>query len=87
MLVVLASFIVMVVGLYTAWKIDTIAGAWVPVSMFVLGILVPIYWLGSLVLGIILGAIILIAPSPTPSLRGTFIPIFTSLTFTELLKT
>lgn len=104
LLVVLASFIVMVVGLYTAWKIDTIAGAWVPVSMFVLGILVPIaynnlvkkrplsetgiskkYWLGSLVLGIILAAIILIAPSPTPSLKGTFITIFTSLTFTELL--
>lgn len=100
LLVVLASFIVMVVGLYTAWKIDTIAGAWAPVSMFVLGILVPIaynslvkkrplsetgiskkYWLESLVLGIILGVIILIAPSP----RGTFITIFTSLTFTELL--
>ena len=42
LLVVLVSFFVMVVGLYTAWKIDTIAGAWVPVSMLVLGVLVPI---------------------------------------------
>ena len=42
LLVVLASFLVMVVGLYTAWKIDTVAGAWVPISMFVLGVLVPI---------------------------------------------
>jgi len=42
LLVVLVSFFVILAGLYTAWKIDTIAGAWVPVSMLVLGILVPI---------------------------------------------
>lgn len=104
LLIVLVSFLILVAGLYTAWKTVTIAGVWVPVSMFILGILVPIaynslvkkrplsetgiskkYWLGSLALSSILGAIILIAPSPTPSPRGTFVTIVTSLTFTELL--
>lgn len=42
LLVVLASFLFLVLGLYTAWKKFTIAGVWVPVSMFVLGIMVPI---------------------------------------------
>lgn len=42
LLVVLASFLVMVVGLYTAWKTFTIASVWVPISMFILGIFVPI---------------------------------------------
>lgn len=46
LLVVLASFLVMVAGLYTAWKTVTIAGVWVPVSMFILGVLIPIAYNG-----------------------------------------
>lgn len=42
LLVVLASLLVMVVGLYTAWKTFTIASVWVPISMFILGITFPI---------------------------------------------
>ncbi len=42
LLVVLASYLVMVVGLYTAWKTFTIASVLVPISMFILGISVPI---------------------------------------------
>ena len=103
LLVVLVSFFIMLVGLYTAWKIDTIAGAWVPVSMFVLGVLVPItynslvrnrllsetgiskkYWLRSLVLGLILSAPILIAPSPSVP-HTTLLAAIKALTFMELL--
>ena len=42
LLVVLVAFFIMLIGLYTTWKIDTIAGAWVPVSMFILGVIIPI---------------------------------------------
>ncbi|OGY43525.1 MAG: hypothetical protein A2731_03795 [Candidatus Buchananbacteria bacterium RIFCSPHIGHO2_01_FULL_39_8] len=42
LLVVLASYLVMVVGLYTVWKKVPMADVWIPVSMFVLGVLVPI---------------------------------------------
>ncbi len=42
LLVVLVSFLALIAGLYSAWKTFTIASAWVPVSMFILGVVVPI---------------------------------------------
>ncbi len=42
LLVVFVSFFVMIAGLYVAWRTFTIVSAWVPVSMFVLGIAIPI---------------------------------------------
>lgn len=100
LLVVSVSFIAMVAGLHAAWRTATISGVWVPVSMFALGVVVPIAYnslikkrplsetgisgkhlLGSLVLGLILSMLVLIAPSPTV----TFIDAVKALTFTELL--
>lgn len=103
LLVVFASYLIMVTGLYATWIKFTITSAWVPISMFILGILVPItynnlikkrplsetgiskkYWLGSLILGLILSVPILIAPAPSPS-HISLIAAVKALTFTEFL--
>lgn len=44
LLVVSVSYLVMVAGLYTTWTKFTIVSGWVPVSMFILGVLVPIVY-------------------------------------------
>ena len=103
LLIVLISFLILVAGLYTVMKTVPIDSVWVPISMFILGISVPIaynslvknrplsetgiskkYWLRSLVLGLVLSAIVLIAPHSSSS-PITFIAAVKALTFTELL--
>lgn len=102
LLVVLLSFLALVAGLYTVWKTFSIASVWIPVSMFVLGIMIPIAY-NSLVKkrplsetgiskkywlrSLVLGLILTIVFLAAPPPTGTsFMAAVAALTFTELLS-
>lgn len=101
LLVVLLSFLAMVAGLYATWKTVSIASVFVPVSMLVLGIIIPIAYNSFVkkrplsetgiskkywLRSLVLGLILAIAFLAAPAPAGTaFMAAVTSLTFTELL--
>ncbi|MBI5253050.1 MAG: hypothetical protein HY930_01420 [Euryarchaeota archaeon] len=101
LLIVLISFLILVAGLYAIRNSFPIADVWVPVSMFILGILIPIAYNGLVkkrplsetgigtkywLRSLILGTILCaIILLIAPSPKATFITIVTSLLFTELL--
>jgi membrane protease YdiL (CAAX protease family) len=90
----------MVAGLYAAWSTATIAGAWVPVSMLALGVVVPIAYnslvrkrpLSEMGIGrkhwlgsLVLGLVLSVLVAMAPSPTVTFMDAVKALTPAELL--